>query len=282
MRMWFRYEGGRKPVLFLLMMLVLAGCTGDDTTVLPTLAVLSSAVPTQTSTSTVDIAVLTATPSAAVQAADASPGVTRTPRGTLTPTLVSTADLRVVYTTALTPLYRCARTTCPVATQFPAGVELLVIRTVAGWHEVQLARARGFYVEARLTSSTRPATVIAPTLDPLLFPTEPFILTPFSLTDDSPPTVVVPDFGTDIPNPPTERAPRVTPIPSETDFFPFTLEPTVTPDRNATLDPDDVTELPTPTFPPLPPEPTDPAGDNGDIPPGVDPNAPTVTPLLPP
>jgi hypothetical protein len=280
-------EGGRNPVLFLLlMMIVLVGCAAEDTTVLPTLAVLPTSIPTLIVTAAAGSLTPTAAPSAEstieVQAADASPGLTRTPRGTLTPTLVSTADLRVVYTISPTPLYRCARTTCPVATQFPAGVELLVIRTVDGWHEVQLARSRGFYVEARLTSSTRPPTVVAPTLDPLLFPTEPFILTPFSLTEDSPPTVIVPTFGTDIPNQPTERAPRVTPIPSETDFFPFTLEPTATPDRNATLDPDDVTELPTPTFPPLPPEPTDPAGDNGEIPPGVDPNAPTVTPLLPP
>jgi hypothetical protein len=230
-------------------------------------------------------------------AASAASTLDMTAAATTTPTLpVPTEQLQAWYTADSVPVYACAQVTCDVLTNFPAGVQLLVIGTENGWHEILLARQRGRYVEARLTTQSTP---------------QPGTATAASAQVGQPTGQNPPIGGAPVQNPPpTLSSDQLPPIPSGTNVQRTTPQPTVTFPAAPPLTPQS-----TQTMPPLPPgitpqstatpqgtlqPPTLPAGATATFslpnqtivpltptatapqaPPGINPNLPTATPFNP-
>ncbi len=141
---------------------MVVGCAAPAEETLPTLAVLPSLTPSVTPAETQPVSEgspLPATPT--VSSVSGEP--TRTPladAATTTPTLIAATELSLWYSNNPLPVHECPATTCAVLTNFPPGVQLLVVLTENGWHEIQLGQQRGRYVEARLTTQSTPVPTL--------------------------------------------------------------------------------------------------------------------------
>ncbi len=278
--------------LILLMVVLCAACTGSPTPFeLPTLAVLPSVTPTFAA----DAIAQAETPTQA----DVNFAFTVMPANVQAePTItlpVPTEQLEAWYTTGVTAVYSCPQLTCDILASFPAGVQLYVIVTEEGWHEVLLARQRGRYVEARLTTQATPqpstATAAASaqfaadgqgSVPPVFVPGQ-VVQPTISGIDDAPPPVL----GTEGPRPtlgPTATfnltPPTVLP-PVVSSPTALSGSPTATP--MGTLPPPNTTGEPTATFilPNVTVNPPTATATARFAPPGLDPNAPTATPFVP-
>ncbi len=275
--------------------LLCAACTGTPTPFdLPTLAVLPSLTPQ---------APAVAVESTAVASTTASTLTTTTPgslEAVATITLpVPTEQLQVWYTSAATAVYACPETTCDVLTNFPAGVQLFVIVTENGWHEILLARQRGRYVEARLTTQVTPQPLTATaasaqivsggggSVPPGAIPTGQ-AGPPTASIDELPPDLIDLPRATQGPTPTFDSVPPITGLPTIPVTPPFgglppgaVISGTATPAN--TLFPPNVTGAPTATFilPNVTIAPITPSATPRSAPPGVDPNLPTATPYNP-
>jgi hypothetical protein len=283
----------KKLTIFATLVMLCAACTGSPTPFeLPTVAVLPSLTSTiannsaPTAESTEAVFAFTVAPQFEVAATLTLP--------------VPTEQLQVWYSTDITPIYDCPELTCNVLTSFPAGVQLIVIRTENGWHEILLSRQSGRYVESRLTSQATPqpstATAAAIQLVQQGQETNPSLGS--NPIQGGPPTAdltnLPPMLGTTVvrtspqPTQPLPTAPPFTPQttnvnnpPQITSLPPgMTAAPTATP---ATIAPPPLTSFPTPTFelPLITSVPVTPSATPRDAPPGVDPNLPTATPFVP-
>ncbi|MFN8374689.1 MAG: hypothetical protein U0694_17640 [Anaerolineae bacterium] len=210
--------------LMLVIGLLCAACTGEATPFeLPTLAVLpslTSAAPQTAADSTTPTLMTTSESSFVFTVAPA------VMQGEATLTLpVPTEQLQVWYTTDVTAIYDCPELTCDILTNFPAGVQLLVIGTENGWHEILLARQRGRYVEARLTSQATPQPSTATAAATMLVGSGQGNVPPaFSPEQGAPPTI---DLSALPPNAGTDE-PRTTPVTATFVLTPpITLLPTI-------------------------------------------------------
>jgi hypothetical protein len=284
----------KKLTTLLALVLLCAACTGAPTPFeLPTVAVLASLTPSAQAVANVGTDMPTIEVTDAVFAFTVAPQLDAEATFTLP---VPTEQLQVWYSTGVTPIYACPELTCDVLASFPAGVQLIVMRTENGWHEILLARQGGRYVETRLTSQEVPQSSTATAAAQQIVGNPILGVVP---DQNAPPTAnltdLPPNFGTPVvrtspqPTLPLPTAPPFTPQatninnPPPVTNLPPGVTAGVTTTPQGTISPPPLTNFPTATFelPLITSVPMTPSPTPRDAPPGVNPNLPTATPFVP-